>query len=252
VELLGYISRCISINHLDNTATFIIQTILLLVAPAVMAASCYMAFGRIVLWVVPTNYQSFRHLWMPARHITPLFVSFDVLSFLVQGIGGGVVASANTESQANNGKNIVLVGLAIQLVTFGFFVIASSRFSFLLRSKLRNEALPQDTNWPLFLIIINTSSLIILVRSISRFLQYALGVHNALSDSEAYFYCLDAAPIYLVVVAFICFYPGQYLPYIRLRRNKLEFSKNVGRGLFKNLAAGKKTDYIALSSNNNP
>lgn len=252
MELVGYISRCSSIKHLDDNTTFIIQTILLLIAPAVMAASCYMAFGRVVLWVVPPSYQTFRHLWMPARHITPLFVSFDVLSLLVQGIGGGIVASANTDSQANRGKNIVLIGLGIQLFTFGFFVLASSRFNFLLRSKLRNEALPRDTNWPLLLIIINTSSFIILVRSISRFLQYALGVHNVLSDSEAYFYCLDAVPIYFVVVTFICFYPAQYLPYIRLRRDKLEFSKNVGRGLFKNLAAGKTNDYIVLDSDNNP
>lgn len=217
-----------------------------------MAASCYMAFGRIILWVVPPRYQTLRYLWMPVRHITPLFVSFDILSFLVQSIGGGIVASANTQSQANKGKNIVLVGLSIQLVTFGFFVLASSRFSFVLRSKLRNESLPHDTNWPLMLIVINTSSVIILIRSISRFLQYVLGVHNVLSDSEAYFYCLDAVPIYFVVVAFICFYPAQYLPYIRLRRDRLEFSKNVGRGLFKNSAIGRPNDSVELDSNNDP
>ena len=253
MELAGYISRCISIQNLDNNASFILQTILLLVAPAVMAASCYMAFGRIILWVVPPRYQTLRYLWMPVRHITPLFVSFDVLSFLVQGIGGGIVASANTHSQANKGKNIVLVGLGIQLVTFGFFVLASSRFSFVLRSKLRNESLPHNTNWPLILVVINTSSVIILIRSISRFLQYALGVHNVLSDSEAYFYCLDAVPIYFVVIIFICFYPAQYLPYIRLRRDKLEFSRNVGRGLFKKLAAGEPDDSIEIgTSDSNP
>jgi hypothetical protein len=151
VELVGYVGRAVSMKNLDSKGRFIVQIICLLVAPAVMAAACYMAFGKTLLWVVPKPFQSFRHLWMPARRITPLFVTFDDLSFFVQCVRGAIIASADTLSKENKGKNIVLVEVGIQLATFGFFVIASIRLTVLLRTKLKNEALPRDMNWPVLL-----------------------------------------------------------------------------------------------------
>jgi len=227
VELVGYVGRAVSIKNLDSKGPFIVQIICLLVAPAVMAAACYMAFGRTLLWVVPKPFQSFRHLWMPARRITPLFVTFDDLSFFVQCVGGAIIASADTLSKENKGKNIVLVELGIQLATFGFFVIASIRLTVLLRTKLKNEALPRDMNWPVLLGVINASTTI-LIRSIYRFVEYAIGVHNYLSDHEAFFYCLDALLIFAVVVGFIVVHPGMYLSYLGIWRKRQEFSQHVG------------------------
>jgi len=248
VELVGFIARTLSIKNLDNKDLFIIQTVLILIAPAVMAAACYMAFGRIALWILPPKYQAMRHLWLPARRITPIFVTFDILSFFVQGIGGSMIAAADTADKANSGKNVILIGLGIQLFTFGFFVIASVRLTVLLRTKLRNEALPRDTNWPFLLQVINAASVTILIRSIYRFLEYVIGVHNTLSDNEVYFYCLDCLLIFIAVVAFVVVHPGQCLPYMRLRRKGLEFSKNAGRGLFNSFARGRPQDAVLLRS----
>lgn len=82
MEFVGYIARAISIKNLDKKNIFIVQVVLLLVAPAVYAAACYQAFGRIVLWIVPPQYQTAKHLWLPSRYITPLFVGFDVFAFV--------------------------------------------------------------------------------------------------------------------------------------------------------------------------
>jgi len=248
VELIGFAARAVSIKNLDNKNIFIIQTIFILVAPAVMAASCYMAFGRILLWIVPSKYQSLRHLWMPARRITPLFVGFDVLSFIIQTVGGAIIASADTIDKENKGKNFVLAGLGIQLACFRFFVIASIRLTVVLRTTLRNESLSTDTNWPLLLGVVNAASATILIRSVYRFIEYALGVHNYLSDHEVFFYCLDALLIFIVVVSYICIHPGQYLPYIGIRRRNASFSKNVGRGLFKGLVRSRTQDPVLLQS----
>ena len=88
VEFVGYVARAISIKNLDEKGIFIVQIVLILVAPAVMAAACYMAFGRVVLWAVPPRFQTARYLWVPARRITPIFVGSDVFSFFIQAIGG--------------------------------------------------------------------------------------------------------------------------------------------------------------------
>jgi RTA1 like protein len=248
VELVGFSARVASIKHLDNRNLFTVQTVLLLVAPAVMTAACYMAFGRIVLWVVPSEYQSTRYLWLPARRITPIFVSGDVLSFFVQVIGGALVAGSNTSSGANTGRNIVLAGLGMQLFTFGFFVIASVRFSVILRTRLRKVPLPKDTNWPLLLNVVNAACILILVRSAYRLIGYALGLHNYLSDHEVWFYCLDALIILIVAATYVVVHPGLYLPYLGIRRETLAFSRNVGRGPFSKLSSGKREPVEPLRS----
>ncbi len=238
MELVGYVARTVSIKNLDEKNIFIIQTVFILVAPAVLAAACYMAFGRVVLWVVPPQYQSARHLWLPARRITPLFVSFDVLSFFIQVVGGAMVAGASTVSKINNGRNVVLVGLGLQLVTFGFFVLASIRFTVVLRTKLRTVALPTERNWRFFLKVVNVASVIILIRTVSRFIQFVLKNNNYLSDHEWYFYIFDSVPMFCVALVFVCVHPGNYLPYLGLQRKSLQFSKNADRGLFSRFARG--------------
>lgn len=166
-----------------------------------------------------------------------------------------MVASADTASKENRGRDVVLVGLALQLCTFGFFVISSLRFSMVLvriksqsqidnnnNSSVRKETsntasnilvnLPTDTRWRLFLTTINIASILILVRSVYRFVEFAISTHNYLSDNEWVFYVLDAMLILFVVVGFMCFHPGNYLPYLKMRRREQVFSKNVGKGLF--------------------
>ena len=101
--------------------------------------------------------------------------------------------------------------LGLQLCCFGFFVIASLRFHKLLRKKLRNLRLPNDTNWRFFLGVINVVSVIILIRTTFRFVEYVLDSRNYLSDHEAFFYCLHAVPIILVALGYFCMLPGIYL-----------------------------------------
>lgn len=137
-----------------------------------MAAACYQAFGRIVLWIIPPEYQSARHLWLPARRITPVFVMFEIFTFFVQVIGASILAGGKDTNKTNLGKNIINVGLFLQVICFGFFVIASLRFGFVLRTKLKGLALPNDTNWPIFLVMVNIASIHILVRTVYRMIVY--------------------------------------------------------------------------------
>lgn len=58
------------------------QFICILLAPAFFAASIYMGFGRIILLVEGEVHSLVKKKWL-----TKLFVSGDVLSFLVQSIG---------------------------------------------------------------------------------------------------------------------------------------------------------------------
>jgi hypothetical protein len=85
VEILGYIGRAASAAQGDGKWTlgpYIIQSIFILVAPALFAASVYMSLGRIVEAVEGEKYLFIRRKWL-----TTIFVTIDVFSFLVQGGG---------------------------------------------------------------------------------------------------------------------------------------------------------------------
>jgi RTA1 like protein len=63
--------------------------------------------------------------------ITGTFVTCDVVTFLIQCAGGGLLATANSDqSKANLGSHILVVGLALQVITFSFFAAASIWFVF--------------------------------------------------------------------------------------------------------------------------
>lgn len=241
MELVGYVTRAYSTQHLFNKDVFIVQTVMILVAPAVMAAACYQSFGRVTIWVVPPEFQAAKYLWVPARRVTPVFVGFDIFSFFVQVIGGSMVAAASTAANANRGKNIVLAGLGLQLATFGFFVVASVRLNVILRTRLRAVPLPKERNWQLYLNVVNVATVLILVRTLLRLVEYAMGTQGYLTEHEWFFYCFDSALMFLVAVIFIVFHPGYYLPYLGLRRRNMRFSENADKGPFALLARDRKT-----------
>jgi hypothetical protein len=85
VETIGYIGRILSAQENPGPYTlspYIMQSTLLLVAPALFAASIYMELGRIVLMVDGERSLFIRRTWL-----TKLFVAGDVLSFLMQASG---------------------------------------------------------------------------------------------------------------------------------------------------------------------
>lgn len=84
VELIGYIGRAASAEQTPNwtLGPYIVQSILLLIAPALFAASIYMGLGRIILLVDGEDRSLVKKKWL-----TKLFVIGDILSFQVQASG---------------------------------------------------------------------------------------------------------------------------------------------------------------------
>lgn len=82
-EVAGYVARRVSVDTPTGRKlglpSYLSQSLFIILAPALMAASFYMAFGRLVTYV-GQQYSPIR-----AQRITAIFVVFDVLSFLVQG-----------------------------------------------------------------------------------------------------------------------------------------------------------------------
>jgi hypothetical protein len=84
MECLGYIGRIWSSKQTPNwtLGPYIIQSLFLLIAPALVAASIYMILGRIILAV-----DGEKHSLIKKRWLTKIFVATDVASFLVLSAG---------------------------------------------------------------------------------------------------------------------------------------------------------------------
>ena len=84
VECIGFVGRALLANpaHGWQLGLYIMETLLLLLAPTFFAGSIYMTFTRILRL---TNGQ--KHSLLPAKWLTKIFMSADVMSFLLQAFG---------------------------------------------------------------------------------------------------------------------------------------------------------------------
>lgn len=97
--MIGYAARCKSGSESPDwtLGPYIIQAILLLVAPSLFAATIYMQLGRIIMLLHGESRALIRKQWL-----TKIFVTGDVLSFVLQGGGMGF---ATDEAPAGRGDS---------------------------------------------------------------------------------------------------------------------------------------------------
>lgn len=117
------------------------------------------AQGRVILHVTPLSARSVKNLWVPPRWMTPIFVTCDVLAFLIQ-VFGATSAVSKVSKTAQRGYNVMKVGLVIQLICFGFFLVVSLRFHMISK---KFQSLSPDTKWKKLLMAINIASALIFV-----------------------------------------------------------------------------------------
>lgn len=103
---------------------------------------------------------------VPARLLTRVFVSSDVLTFFVQAAGSGVASSVEwVGPTANVGVKILIGGLALQAVMFIFFLSIFSRFVYLAKRKGLAVA-DAPRGWEKVVVAVYVSSAMILVCSL--------------------------------------------------------------------------------------
>jgi hypothetical protein len=181
VETIGYIGRIVSAQQTYGEWTlppYILQSVLLLVAPALFAASIYMSLGRIVLMVIGDDRLFIRRTWL-----TKIFVCGDVLAFMTQSTGASMLASADDQDGVDAGNNVIIAGLWIQVAFFGLFVVASAMFHMRL-AKAPTQA-SRNRPWTKHLISLYIVSGLILVRSVMRCIEYMQGYNGYICKSRA-------------------------------------------------------------------
>ena len=218
-ETIGYAGRAVSAHQSPGPYTlgpYIIQAVLILVAPALFAASIYMELARIVHMVEADRALFIRRTWL-----TKIFVIGDVFAFLLQASGAGLLSSQNS-SMINTGKDIVVAGLFAQLIFFGLFVLAAAIFH--IRVMKAPTPLCFERPWQKHLVGLYIVSCLILVRSIVRVVEYIQGYSGYIMSHEVFLYVFDASVMFIAVISMNWIHPGEVARYVR------ELDKGKGRG----------------------
>ncbi|KAJ5488976.1 RTA1 domain protein [Penicillium diatomitis] len=178
------------------------QSVCILLAPVLFAASVYMVLGRLIRSIGADE-----HSIIPVRWLTRTFVSSDIICFLVQGSGSGLMAMG---SSASMGKSIVLAGLAIQVLMFGLFIVVSFEFERRLNRTASVGRFDISVQWKIHLRVLNVVCALILVRSVFRVIEYALGNDGYLLSHEWSIYIFDSVPMTAVMALWAKWHPGMF------------------------------------------
>ncbi|PGH04105.1 hypothetical protein AJ80_08567 [Polytolypa hystricis UAMH7299] len=216
-EIVGFAARIISSTQapLFEDTPYIIQNLFLLLAPALFAASTYMELGRIVALVQGEQYIILRRTWM-----TKIFVTGDIMSFVVQGAGGGIMSSG-TPSNLSLGQNIIILGLAIQLLFFSFFIIVSLIFHRRMTAYPTAPSLSLPFSWRKHLYALYAASVLIMLRSIFRVVEYVQGSDGELLRHEVYLLVFDTALMLSFLVLMNVLHPAEISLALRENAGKI-------------------------------
>ncbi|KAI4114925.1 MAG: hypothetical protein LQ338_007937 [Usnochroma carphineum] len=129
LEIIGYVARIQMHNNPFESNPFLMYIVVLTIAPCFLTASIYLSFSR-VIFVYGESLARFK-----GRTYTIVFICCDVFSLVLQAIGGALADTANTHDAQQTGINIMIAGLAFQVVSLTVFAVLCADFVWCVRSK---------------------------------------------------------------------------------------------------------------------
>ncbi|KAH7102316.1 RTA1 like protein-domain-containing protein [Auriculariales sp. MPI-PUGE-AT-0066] len=207
LEVLGFITRYISIKQLYTLWPIIVSQVALIVAPAFLAAGCYSCSGRLM------SYLGGQYSPMNHHFITKIFVVADFFSIFSQAIGGSLLSSTDPNT-LRAGFNILIAALAFQVLMFSGFIVVTVMFDIRSRRGLGEQ---RKAVQPIFNVLYLSSAMIV-IRSIYRLIEFAsvkftpTGASGYTLNHEWLLYVWDALPIIIAVLTISVAHPGRYLP----------------------------------------
>lgn len=204
-ETIGYAARAAAHNDTDSKTPYIIQSTLILVAPILFAASVYMILGRLILRTGSASYSIVRATW-----VTKIFVAGDILCFMIQGGGAGLLVSSSDADGFKRGENIILGGLILQIMIFAFFVLVAGIWH--RRLSARPTGAAAELPWKKYIIFLYGASVCITVRNVCRVIEYAMGKEGYLLSHEWPLYVYDFLPMVITLAVCVTWYDPNIKP----------------------------------------
>ncbi|TVY44651.1 Sphingoid long-chain base transporter [Lachnellula subtilissima] len=137
LEVIGYVGRIESNKNQWQENGFLMQIVCLTIAPAFLAGGIYLCLRRIVYAFGPENSR------ISPEAYTRIFIPCDLVSLLLQAAGGGLAsAESHSNESPDTGDNIMVAGLAFQVLTLLIFMVLCVDFA--IRTRRRYKSMGED------------------------------------------------------------------------------------------------------------
>ena len=200
VEILGYVGRILMWQNPWGNSGFIMQIVLITIGPVFFSAAIYVMLSQIVNYIDPKSAR------FPSRLFYWIFIPFDIVSLVLQAVGGAMSSTSNGSSNA--GVYIALAGLAFQVFTLVLFTAATVDYAFYSRKVWSAQQL--SGKFKLFCAFLSAATLLILIRCSYRVYELSEGYSQ---DSEALrdqplFIGLEGVMVVLAAWCLVVAHPG--------------------------------------------
>ncbi|KAM3065109.1 hypothetical protein ACMFMG_006132 [Clarireedia jacksonii] len=200
-ETFGYYSRYEAHTRVAELRPWILQNLLILAAAPFIAATVYMSLGRITGALGGHR----------KRALSKLYVLLDFVVLISQLIGTVMPASGDPEAIAMSAK-IILAGLIVQVVALAGFILIAYRGYQGIRSD-PSEVVQglRGVAWENYFRAIIVTTVLIVVRSIVRMVEYIQESDGYVISHEVFIYIFDAPLMWLCMVVFLLLHPGRLI-----------------------------------------
>ncbi|KAJ7121623.1 RTA1 like protein-domain-containing protein [Mycena epipterygia] len=165
-----------------------------IISPTPLIAVSFILLGRIVERL-RASYSRISPKWY-----SRIFVSCDLVALVIQGLGGGLAASANDDAGAALGAHIMLGGIVFQ------FDRAIHE-----PAPVRETTLSIDPRVKLMIYALAFSTAALFIRSIYRIIELSMGWHGPVIQTQVYFNVFDGAMVVLAIYTLNIAHPGLLL-----------------------------------------
>ncbi|KAG8857195.1 hypothetical protein FRB96_005869 [Tulasnella sp. 330] len=184
-------------------------------APSFMAAGMFFTLGVVVNRIGP-EYSRLR-----PRVFSSVFIACDILSLVIQAIGGASASIAFENGKNSlNGTHVMVAGIIFQMFAIALYVITGIEFLF--RYFLDKPVRPRDgalvqgktplgRNPRLMLIGLVIATVFLLIRSVYRTIELLGGWDGPIIKNQTLFDCLDGMPILVALFTLNVLNPGRLL-----------------------------------------
>ncbi|KAF2264670.1 hypothetical protein CC78DRAFT_224277 [Lojkania enalia] len=208
-ELVSFITRALGSMNQQSQPLAFASSLLFLLAPLWINAYVYMTAGRLI-WTFHPERTVMR---IKAINMGKYFVWLDILSFIVQGIGGTMLNPGASASTMETGKNIYMTGVGIQELFIILFTGLIVRFQMEVSRLEKAQGLKQAETWRRLAYALYAVLLLITTRIIFRLVEFSAGIEtsNPLPYHEVYPLVLDAFPMLMAALILTVIHPGLVL-----------------------------------------
>jgi hypothetical protein len=199
VQAGGYYCRAWSAEDTHKILPFVLNGLLILTAPPLLAATIYMTFGRIIKNLKGESCSVISPKWL-----TTLFVLGDITCLASQ-LAGSVLRASDDAATNQRGSHIVIGGLILQVTIFCLFAILAWNFQIRFRKTERST----EFAWGRHMVVLYTLSLVFIIRNLVRIIEFNQGNDGFIVTHESMLYVFDGGFMLFVVVLPLLVHPGQ-------------------------------------------